>query len=66
MAPLQKKAPHKAFPFFVFVWMCVCGCVPARSKGDVCIPIMPSVFQPRDALPSLLIVEMMVSAQGIY
>lgn len=24
--------------------MCVCGCVPACSKGDVCIPIMPQCF----------------------
>lgn len=49
MAPLQ-KATHKALPFFVLVWMCVCRCVPAYPLEMCAFPSCPSVFQPRDAL----------------
>lgn len=47
---LPCKKPQTKLSFFVLVWMCVCGCVPAYPLEMCAFPSCPSVFQPRDAL----------------
>lgn len=47
---LPCKKPQTKLPFFVLVWMCVCGCVPDYPLKMCAFPSCPSVFQPRDAL----------------